>query len=387
MLLRLALRNLFNSGLRTWLNVLALSLSFVVIIVAQGFYIGLNRQIEHSTVDLYYGGGQYWVNTYDPFDLISIEDAHSTIPPELEEMIALNQATPILIRSASIYPSGRIQSVLLKGISPEQTILALPTSVLSGESSTIPALIGNRMAKSSGLDIGDLVTVRWRDNSGTFDATELEILEIMTTSVGDVDQGQLWIPLETLSQLTDLPNQATIVVLKQGEQFNEELKAWSFRDLDYLLKDARAFIAMDNIGASIFYLILMLLAMLSIFDTQVLSIFRRKKEFGTLLALGMTKQELIQLVTLEGALYSLLATAMATLYGAPLLVYLKITGFGMPQSIGDYGYAIGNRIYPNFTVGLILSTVASIVIITTIMSYFPARRISKLSPTDALRGK
>lgn len=387
MLFRLALRNLINSGLKTWLNVLALSLSFVVIIVAQGFYDGLTKQIENTTIDLYYGGGQYWTDTYDPYDPLSIEDAHRTIPDELKALIDNNQACPILIRSASIYPKGRIQNVLLKGIPTQQSILDIPSSVLTSENDVIPALIGSRMAESSGLKVGDMVTVRWRDKNGTFDATEVEIKEIMRTSVGEVDEGQLWIPFDALAKFTGLEGQTTILVLKQGEGFSTSLANWNYRDLDYLLKDARAFVNADNIGASIFYIILMLLAMLSIFDTQVLSIFRRKKEFGTLLALGMTKRRLIQLVTLEGIIYGVLASLMASLYGTPLMIYLKATGFGMPESFNEYGYAIGNRIYPNFPVQLILVTVLVIIIITTVVGYIPTRKISKLKPTDALRGK
>jgi ABC-type lipoprotein release transport system permease subunit len=387
MLFKLALRNLLYSGLKTWLNVLALSLSFVVIILAQGFYDGLKKEIANSTIDLYYGGGQYWVNTYIPYDPLSIEDAHAPIPEQLQELVDNNRACPILIRSAAIYPNHRIQNVLLKGIPADQKVLDLPSSVLTSEGEEIPTLIGNRMAEDSGLKIGDLVTVRWRDNNGTFDAKELKIKEIMRTSVRAVDEGQIWIAFEDLARITGLNNQATMLVLAQNEEFNYKIKNWNFRDLDYLLQDARAFVNADNIGASIFYFILILLAMLSIFDTQVLAIFRRKKEFGTLMAMGMTKRSLIQLITLEGAMYAVLASVVAAIYGIPILIHAKATGFGMPEAVGKYGYAIGNRIYPNFPLWLILTTVISILVITTIVGYLPTRRISKLSPTEALRGK
>jgi ABC-type lipoprotein release transport system permease subunit len=43
--------------------------------------------------------------------------------------------------------------------------------------------------------------------------------------------------------------------------------------------------------------------MIAIFDTQVLSLFKRRKEIGTLSALGMTQQQIIGLFTVEGLLY------------------------------------------------------------------------------------
>ena len=57
---KLAFKNIYGAGLRTWLNVIALSFSFVAIIFLQGLYNGMNDQIEKATVDAQYAGGQYW---------------------------------------------------------------------------------------------------------------------------------------------------------------------------------------------------------------------------------------------------------------------------------------------------------------------------------------
>ena len=128
--LKLALRNILSAGIRTWLNVIALSFAFVAIIFLQGFYDGLNDQVERATVDALYGGGQYWQKAYDPYDPLSLEDAHANIPPQLQALIVEKTATPILIRTASIYPQGRFRSILLKGIDPDQTVLSIPSSLL-----------------------------------------------------------------------------------------------------------------------------------------------------------------------------------------------------------------------------------------------------------------
>ncbi|MFH0991786.1 MAG: hypothetical protein V1799_17395 [bacterium] len=57
--LKLAIRNILGAGLRTWLNVVALSFAFVTIIFLQGLYNGMNDQAEKATVEALYGGGQY----------------------------------------------------------------------------------------------------------------------------------------------------------------------------------------------------------------------------------------------------------------------------------------------------------------------------------------
>jgi ABC-type lipoprotein release transport system permease subunit len=386
-ILKLAFKNLYGAGLRTWLNAIALSFAFVAIIYLQGTYNGMNDQIEKATVTAQYAGGHYWQKDYDPYDPLTLEDAHGIIPGELTELIAEKKAVPILIRQSTIYPNGRFQNALLKGIQPDQEILSIPTSVLDTDEVAIPALIGSRMAKSTGLKVGDYVTVRWRDANGTFDANEIKIVEMMKTDVSDIDNGQLWIPIERMRQMMAMPNEATIVVLERESQFNSNLEDWNHKDLYFLMTDLRALFLSKSIGGSVFYSILLLLAMLAIFDTQILSIFRRRKEMGTLMALGMTRSKIIKLFTIEGAMHAVLAAFVATIYGLPLLIYIANTGYSLPEASDSFGYAMGDRLFPTFSAGLILGTTLLVLIVTTIVSYLPTRRIAKLKPTDALRGK
>ncbi|MBN2414088.1 ABC transporter permease [candidate division KSB1 bacterium] len=384
---KLAFRNIWGAGLRTWLNVVALSFSFVAIIFLQGLYNGMNNQMEKATADAQYGGGQYWQSSYDPYDPLTLNEAHGVIPDDLLKLVDDKKAVPILIRQATIYPNGRFQNVLLKGIPPEQVVLSVPSLFLKTDEETIPALIGNRMAKSTGLKEGDYITVRWRDTNGTFDANEVKIVKVMKTNVPEIDNAQLWIPLDKMRIMTEMPNEATMIVLEKDSQFNKSIANWEYKDLDFLMRDLKALFLTKSIGGSIFYLVLLFLAMLAIFDTQILSIFRRKKEMGTLMALGMTRSKLIQLFTLEGAIHAVLAAVVAALYGIPLLTWVATNGYGLPEATDSYGFALGNRIFPSYTAGLVVGTTLLVLIVTTIVSFLPTRKIAKLKPTDALRGK
>ena len=48
---------------------------------------------------------------------------------------------------------------------------------------------------------------------------------------------------------------------------------------------------------------------------------------------------------------------------------------------------ITEKIYPYYSLRLIIITIILVVISATIVSYLPARKISKMNPTDALKGK
>ena len=384
---RLALKNLLGAGLRTWLNVVVLSLSFVLIIFLQSLYKGMGDQAKQAKIDTEFGGGQYWHESYDPFDPLTLEDAHGVVPGPIQEKIDEGKATPILVNQATIYPEGRLRTILLKGIDPQQSVVNLPSKFLVQEGEDIPALIGARMAKNTGLKMGDIITVRWRDAKGTFDARDVQITQVMKTSVGTVDQGQIWIPLETMRELMGMENESSLVVVAKDTEEIPAVPGWEFKPLEFLLADIESLVKTKTAGGSIMYIFLLSLAMLAIFNTQVLSIFRRRKEMGTMMALGFTRSKVIQLFTLEGAMHSVLAAIVAAIYGIPFLVWFSKTGWALPEATEDFGFALGEKLFPVYSIGLVVGTVVLVLMVTTIVSFLPTRKIARLKPTDALRGK
>ena len=148
-----------------------------------------------------------------------------------------------------------------------------------------------------------------------------------------------------------------------------------------------AMVQSKKVGGSILYVLLLFFAMLAIFNTQVLSIFRRRKEMGTLMSMGLARPKLIQLFTLEGALHSVLAAIVAAIYGLPLLWYFAVKGWAMPAMVDTMGFALGEKLYSTYSAGLVVGTIFLVLMVTTIVSFLPTRKIAKLKPTDALRGK
>ena len=385
--LKLAFRNLIGAGLRTWLTVIVLSMSYVVIIWNQGLLEGWNRQVRRDTIAWEIGGGQIWHKDYDRYDPFTLSDSHRAVPEAFKERISNKTMAPILVTQATIYPGGRIRSVLLKGIDPGQTILRIPSHELDRNTDEIPALIGSRTARSNNLKAGDSLTIRWRNVHGTFDAAEAIIAGVFQTNVPTVDSGQIWLPLERLRAMMEMPNEATLFVLEKGVKDVPKADGWAFQGYDVLLAEIDRIVKRKTIGGSIMYGFLLLLALLAIFDTQVLAVFRRQKEIGTHIALGMTRAQVVGLFTLEGAMHGVLAVIVAAVYGIPFLSFQAVRGFAVPQTSEDYGLAVAERIFPTYGAGLVIATVLIVLVSTTLVSYFPARRITRMKPTDALKGR
>ena len=384
--IKLAFKNLLGAGLRTWLNVSVLSFAFVIIVFYNGMLDGWNMQAFNDTKDWEVGNGQLWHSAYDPFDPFCLQDAHAPLSEKIKALVDDHQLTPVLITQATIYPQGRMQNILLKGIDPQQQIIKLPASLLKQETGAVPAIIGKRMAASAKLKNGDLVLMRWRDKNGTFDAREVKIVDIFRSNVQSIDNNQVWIPLNILQQITGMENEATLMIAAKTYS-GGSIGIWQFKDLKFLLKEITEILQAKKSGAMVVSVLLLAIALLAIFDTQVLSIFRRQKEIGTYIALGMTRFQVVKIFTIEGSVHSLLAIILGSIYGIPLLWYMHYAGIPMPKMVDSMGVSISDKIIPVYSMELIISTILLVIISATIVSYFPTRRITHMKPTDALKGK
>ncbi|HHV04031.1 MAG TPA: ABC transporter permease [Bacteroidales bacterium] len=395
---KLSFKNLMGNGKRTWLNVSVLSIAFVAIVFFNGLLDGWNKQAKTDTIAWETGYGRLSHPLYDPYDPYTFSDAHG-IPGFQKEILVGGQAVPVLVTQASAYPNGRLINIVLKGIDPAQSLLELPSRWLDSlpeeiRGTTIPAIIGQRMARSAGLKTGDRMVIRWRDVNGIFDAREVTVTGIFKTNVPTVDVKQFWIPLETLREITGMYGEITYFAL--GEELagsspwtgNEAwYGGWFYTPLDTLMKDIETLMEAKKGGTMIISFLLLCIALLAIFDTQVLSIFRRQKEIGTYMALGMTRVKVITVFTIEGAIHALLAILLGTLWGVPVLAWIHYAGIPLPEMSDQAGLAIGEKIIPVYSMTMILATVLLVVITSFIVSYIPARKIAKMQPTRALKGK
>jgi ABC-type lipoprotein release transport system permease subunit len=378
---QLAFRNLVGAGLRTWLNVGILTFTFLVTLFYNGLLDGWNLQAKRDAINWEFGYGQFQHKDYDPYDPFSLQDAHGVF-----DINNTSGLIPLLMRPASIFPNGRMLSVTLKGLPKNQQLLKIPVGQLDEQVGAIPVAIGKRMAKTAKLSLGDEISLRWRDKNGTFDAANVKVAAIFNTTINTVDQSQIWMRLEDLWRITGMKNEATIMIADQPMP-DTSFKDWNYVNQEKLLQNINDVIEVERASARIIYFILLAIALLAIFDTQVLSVFRRQKEIGTYIALGMTKNEVTGLFTLEGSMYSLFSMLLGTLIGVPLFGYLSQKGISFGEFTADMDIGMGNRIYPSFSLSLLISSALIVIISATIVSFIPARKIVTMNPIDALKGK
>lgn len=380
--IKLAFKNLLGSGLRVWLNVFILSLAFVVMLFYNGMLEGWSRAGERDMIRTEIGAAQYWVESYDKLDPFSFDNAHAKIPNSLQN----ERYCPILIREASVYPQGRMQGVILKGLPSQQNVFPdIPTKALSDPYSIV---IGRRMSENLKLKKGESVLIRWRDANGAFDALSFTLTEIFSTDNPPIDLGHIYIDIHQLQRMSELQGECTMITLAQAPDEIEDIKGWIYHSKEDLLSDFYKGVNAERSGAMVTYFFLLIIGLLAIFDTQVLSVFRRTREIGTYIALGMTRRQVVQLFTVEGTTYSLLAVVMGALWGTPIFLMINKSGLDFGKMGADeIGYAMPQIVYPYYSPWIVILGISTLIATSAIVSYIPSRKIAKLRPTDAIRGK
>ena len=380
MIIRFAWKNFIGSGLRAWLNVIIIAMVFFVIVLLQGLYNGFQRQVERARILDETGRAQLWYKDFDPLDPLSFDENIGVINVDEKEF----GGTPIFYSQATIYPNLRIRPVIVKGISPRQKVLGFPSISLDTKSQYIAAIVGERMAKTLQLDQGDVFVMRWRTRDGAVDAREIQIVDVFRTDAPGIDNGQIWLSIDEMRDLWNAPGYASIYVFAKPLEMNPPTH-WSFQTEAELLSDTRKMMDAERGSARVLYFILILVAMISLFDTQVLSIFRRRKEVGLLMAMGLSQMQVLTLFVCEGLMQGLIAIMIVLVLGMPFFNWLEANGIHF-MDMDQFGLAGSSTIFPYFSFGQLAFSSAVFLFLSILISYYPARKIARLQPSTALRG-
>ena len=375
--IKIAFKNFFGGGVKTWLNSIAISFAFVFIIFYNGMIDGWNQQALKDAIEWDYGYGHLIHKNYDPFDVFTFSESHATITNELKENL-----TPVLISQGNILFNKRANPILIKGIDPNQNIVKIPTANLKNNT----VIIGSRMASEYNLKHGDSIKIQYFNSSGKSDTTNFKIVEIFNTNVPFVDNEQIWISIHELNRILGTQNHTTYFIAhKNFENINSE--TWKFISQEELTKPMQELINTKKTGAAIIYILLLAIGLMVIYDTIALAIFRRQKEIGTLAALGLTQKEILRIFIIEGIFYCVGGIIIGLIYGIPLFYYLARYGISFPVSGDSIGVILAPTIYSVYSFGLIANTIIILLLSSAFISYLAAKKITKMNIVDSLKGK
>ncbi|MBC8284991.1 MAG: ABC transporter permease [Nitrospinae bacterium] len=382
----IARKNFYRQGMRAFLNVLVTALSIISLIFMLSLLNGFQAQATRNLVTTDVGGGHYRVPGFDILSPTEWEDYTLKVPELLLQLPGKDKAE-VLVQQGQLYPNRRLYPVQIRGVSMDQSLLSLPLENLKEFpkqiEDVIPAVVGVKMARKAHLKKGDVLTLKWRDRSGAVDARDVLIVDVGDMVNPRVDDGVVWLRLDHLRSMTDRPNEVSWVAVRN---YLGPLENFEFKTIEYLMADLLALLRQDRTNSKILWSILIVLVCTSVFNTQILNIFKRQKEIGTLMALGMDSKRIVRIFTLEGALAGIWALVVAALLGVPFFIWFQGIGFDVSH-LSEASFPVRETIYPDYQPLEIFYSLVIVFILVVVAAWLPVKKITGLDPTLALRGR
>jgi putative ABC transport system permease protein len=401
---RLAWRNIWRNKRRTWLTSAAIAFAAISIIFILPIQEGAYTQMIDISLRVFPGHAQVQAPGYQqqPQMYKTVDDA-ANLADSLRQTGHYKAVSVRAQGFALMSSANRSYGASVVGVQPqtESTVSLIPGMITEGRylssNDALEAVIGSALARNLRVKPGDELTLLGSAKDGSVAATIVTVAGIFRSGSNEFDRFFVEIPLGTFQGTFSMGKSAhNITILgdnpKQQSQLLKQLRQDIGREdlallgWDQLMPGLKEGIQLDRVSGYIFYIILLAIIIFSIFNTFLMSILERTREFGLMLALGTRPYRITSIVMLESFFLTLIGLSIGTVAGIALTYYLDtIGGIPYPAEVAEQFNIPLNRMPPEITLVTIFSGPLIILVSTNLIAWIPLLRIRKLEPVEAMR--
>jgi ABC-type lipoprotein release transport system permease subunit len=401
----LAWRNLFRQPRRTWLTTGAIAFSNLILVFLLSLQLGMYQMMIDGGLRPFTGHLQV-----QHADYLDGQKLRQTVPDaialaaDLRVALDLESVSPRAAGFALASSEERSYGVQILGVDPrfEPQVSSVPGLVKQGRylesHDAAEVVIGDLLARNLKTEVGDELTFLGSGRDGSFAAGVATIVGIFRSGIPEMDRGAVEIPLgyfqdtfametsgnsvvvaaPSLFQVADLQTRASAILPAEHELV--------VRDWDELQPGLKQAIQTDLGSAMFMYAVLVVLVAFSVLNTQLMSVLERTREFGVVMALGVSPKRLSRWVLLEATMMGLMGAVLGMLAGLALLAFFMRVGISFPgleEMTAQYN--LPSRIYPQFSwIGLFAGP-TFVLLGSVLAALLPAARLRRLEPVEAMR--
>lgn len=414
MILKIALRNIGRHKRRTVLSAVTIAAGLVVFIYMDSALTGVDRMSVDNLITLSAGALKIQTLAYDKekesFPLAYTLD--SAMAPLLAALGKDKRVAHVTKRTQFL---GQLSNY-------EETVPVIGTVVdpaadslvfglkpcLTGSyfdtGATRELIIGGQLARDLGGGVGDNITLYALTKYDSRNADVFRIAGVLSTADPAINRSGVFMTFAAANDFLDLENSATEldVAMPRGAslpQFSRTVRAVQ-KDIQRDFPSLRVNTFLD-IGAGVMEItrakrasgfivmgIILIIAVVGIFNTVFMSVYERIREIGVLRAHGMKPSDISLMFVLEGMFTGLLGGVFGAAAGA--LVNLQLVTKGIPLekiagSMATASYGIAGNVYGEWNLPAMSAVFILGVAVATLAGVIPARRASKIQVTEALR--
>lgn len=269
--------------------------------------------------------------------------------------------------------------VTLLGIDPARyrRIIALEEAIVTGSFRlhAQDALIGSQLAAELGLRVGD----KLRLDAGEGRESVVNIAGIFTLGVRELDMRYVYLGMPQVQSLLNLPGAATSIEVKMHRIFDAQttaaqiarltgLKAQSWIETNTQLMNA---LQSQRLSTQMISAFVALSVALGIASVLAVSVVQRTREIGILRAMGATRQQMLRVFLIQGAVFGLVGSLLGS-----------AASYGLVVMFNTFAAQL---FYVPVAPWLPLLAAALATLTGLLSAAIPARRAANLDPVEAIR--
>ena len=403
--LRMAWRNLWRHGRRTWLTVGAMIFSNTLLVFSISLQFGSYDMMIDNSLQAFSGHLQLQHPRYldEPKMRYTLPDVSGSAQ-HLRDALGIDSISARATGFALASSDDRSYGLQILGVDAahEPLVSTLPGLVKQGRylkpGATAEIVIGAVLARNLKVEPGDELSFIGSGFDDSFAAGVVRVVGIFESGIPDLDRSMAQVNLGYFQDSFAMQQRGHSIVIRAphidavdqlqtqisaliGDQANIALRHWD--DLQPGLKQA---IQADMTSAWFMYIVLIVLVAFSVLNTQLMSVLERTREFGTMMALGLKPSRLAALVMLETGMMTGLGLLLGITLGWLITWYLGVVGFSYPgMSEMAVKFNLPDRMYP--AISLISLTLGPGIVAfgSLLAAIYPALRLRLLLPVEAMR--
>lgn len=404
MILSIAWRNVWRSKTRSIVMIAAIALGLFAGIFMMAFMNGMyNSRIESATKSelshIQVHAPHFLDNTESE---LFISDGFK-LAERIEALDSVEAASPRLIAEPFIMAAHGTGGGKMLGIDPdkEKQVTDIWEHVVDGTylektSRMPPVLVGQKMADKLRLKVGTKINVQLVDFNGDLSSKGYRVAGIYKTVNTGFDEMYLFANINDLRSQIGIQTDAVheIAILLKDNSYATAVKpsvqkiATGMDVQIWKELSPEMSIITDSMDQYMYIFILIILIALcfGIINTMLMAVLERVKEIGMLMAVGMNKRKIFNMIILESIMLTLTGGLVGILMGIGISrIFEKhpINLSAFAQGLEQYGMSteIATE-FPSHSLGILITLV---VLTGLISAIYPARKALKLNPAEATR--